>query len=262
MIKGSHATEETKIKLRLAWEKRTPIKDSTREKLSKSGKLRYSSPQIKEAFKRRLNDPITKQRMSESAKKRCTPEWRKRRSELSKQQMNNPKLKERLANLAKERYLNPEWNFYRRQRYDDPVYRKKMSDARHRIKEQFIESLYGGFWYGNVRHYDTPQYCEKFNKEFKERVRAFWNYQCFECGDPQNGKTLHIHHVHYDKKMCCNGSPQDVVPLCQACHNKTLSDRDYWEDHFVELLYAWNPEGKCFFTKEEMIAFKNANRSG
>jgi hypothetical protein len=45
-----------------------------------------------------------------------------------------------------------------------------------------LERRYGGIWYGNVTYYDNPQYCEKFNSEFKERVRAFREYVCFECG--------------------------------------------------------------------------------
>lgn len=123
-----------------------------------------------------------------------------------------------------------------------------------------IEGRIGGFWYGNVKYWyaDSPQYCEKFNAEFKERVRAYWNYVCFECGTPQNGKKLGVHHIHYDKKMCCNGSPQDVVPLCRVCHFKTNYNRDYWEDHFTDLLYAYDPEGKCFFTKEEMKKFTSS----
>lgn len=122
-----------------------------------------------------------------------------------------------------------------------------------------LERIHGGIWYGNVTHYDNPQYCEKFNREFKERVRAFRGYVCFECGEIQSindKKKLSIHHVHYDKKMCCNGSPQDVVPLCTSCHTKTNHNREYWEDHFTEMIYENDPTGKCFFTKEEMKEYK------
>jgi len=136
----------------------------------------------------------------------------------------------------------------------------KDSDIKYKIKESVITGwmeTHGGLWYGNINyHDDRPQYCEKFNARFKERVRAFRGYVCFECGTPQNGKKLHTHHVHYDKKMCCNGSPQDIVPLCHSCHVTSNHNRDYWEDHFTELIYLQDPEGKCFFTEQEMKVYK------
>lgn len=122
-------------------------------------------------------------------------------------------------------------------------------------KQKMSETRLGGYWYGNVRHHEDP-YCEKWTADLRERVRAYFGYKCFECGIEQNGRKLNVHHVHYDKKTCCNGSPQDLVPLCPECHTKTNFNRDYWEDHFTEMLYEDNPDGKCFFTKEEMKLFK------
>jgi hypothetical protein len=86
-------------------------------------------------------------------------------------------------------------------------------------------------------------------------VRAYFNYTCFECGIKQTNRKLNVHHVHYNKKTCCDGSPHDLVPLCPECHTKTNFNRDYLEDHFTEKLYENNPEGKCFFTREEMGEF-------
>jgi hypothetical protein len=85
--------------------------------------------------------------------------------------------------------------------------------SRDRYIEQYRHRIQDLWWYGNVNYYDK-KYCEKFNSEFRERVRAYWEYRCFECGEHQRVKKLSVHHVHYDKKMCCNGSPHDVVPLC------------------------------------------------
>jgi len=129
----------------------------------------------------------------------------------------------------------------------------KSRETHRRTMEKLKESW---MWYGNVRYCEGIRYCEKFNVEFKERVRAYWGYKCVECGSPQNGRKLHIHHVHYDKKMCCNGSPHDVVPLCQSCHMRTNGNREYWEDRFTELIYQNNTNGKCFFTREEMKSFQ------
>jgi len=143
--------------------------------------------------------------------------------------------------------------------------KKKISDTHRGIKHPFYgkrhsyesklkitEYQVGGFWYGNVIDNENYKYCEKFNGNFKERVRSFWYYKCFICDEPQHGKKLAVHHIHYDKKMCCNGSPQDCVPLCNACHSATNSDRDIWEDFLTKKLYSIYPDGKCFFTKDEM----------
>lgn len=129
---------------------------------------------------------------------------------------------------------------------------RKRLPRTYEYRMKLCECGIGGFWYGNVRYYDKVKYCERFDEPFKERVRAYWDHICFECGTPQNGTKLSIHHIHYDKQMCCNGSPEDVIPLCQSCHSITLRNRDYWEGYFVDLLYMYNPDGKCFFTEFEM----------
>lgn len=111
-------------------------------------------------------------------------------------------------------------------------------------------------WYGGVKYFEDNLYCELWTAELRERCRAFFGYLCFECGTPQGKRKLGVHHVHYNKKTCCDGSPRDIVPLCQECHGKTTSgDRKYWEQHFTEMLYGYYG-GKCFFTKEEMKAYK------
>lgn len=117
--------------------------------------------------------------------------------------------------------------------------------------ERMRETILGGYWYGNVRYYDGPQYCEKFNKNLKERVRAFFGYCCLECGTPQNGQSLHVHHVWYNKKACCDDTPRSLVPLCIGCHTETtFGDRDEWSQHFQDMIDLYY-DGKCWLTKEE-----------
>lgn len=96
-------------------------------------------------------------------------------------------------------------------------------------------------------------YCEKFNKEFKERVRAFFDYKCAECGKSEfdNGKNLSVHHVHYDKTSCCSNAPRQFVALCTRCHALTNHKREYWRRHFEEMLEE-KYGGKSYFTREEM----------
>ena len=124
--------------------------------------------------------------------------------------------------------------------------RQKMSEAR--------KGRFGGekspTWKGGI---SFEPYCPKFNKDFKERVRILFDRKCFECNmsEEENGKKLSVHHVNYDKMMCCDDTPPLFVPLCQSCHTKTNNNRVEWEAHFIEKLMA-EKNGKCYFTKDEV----------
>lgn len=104
-------------------------------------------------------------------------------------------------------------------------------------------------WAGGI---SNGEYCNKFNENLKNRVRAFFGNKCFLCGKPQdeNGRNLSVHHVNYDKNACCDNSRVMFVPLCQECHGKTNNDREYWEDYFEQILEK-KYDYKCYYTKEE-----------
>lgn len=136
--------------------------------------------------------------------------------------------------------------------------RKHRGETPYDVKVKLVERKYGGFWYGAVRYYDV-EYCEKFTENLRERCRAYFEYKCFECGESQGKRKLSVHHIHYNKKTCCDGSPSDIIPLCQSCHAKTHFNRDYWENRFATILYSTDKPGKCFFTKDEMKRF-NTNK--
>jgi hypothetical protein len=113
-------------------------------------------------------------------------------------------------------------------------------------------------WMGGITN--LP-YCEKFDKEFRNRVRAYFNYQCVECGTPQSSckRDLSIHHIHYDKNSCCSeNSPKLFIALCGSCHSKTssASNRQKVIDSYLKLIIGYY-QGKCFFTREEYAMFNN-----
>lgn len=98
-------------------------------------------------------------------------------------------------------------------------------------------------------------YCEKFNREFKERVREFWGRKCGLCEIEENNcsRKLHVHHIFYNKDACCNEeSPKYFIPLCASCHSKTnIWNREHWQELFMNIVMNKN-NGKTYFTKEEM----------
>lgn len=110
-------------------------------------------------------------------------------------------------------------------------------------------------WKGGI---SFEPYCPKFNNKFRERVRKWFDYQCVECGQPQNERKLQIHHVYYYKKACCEqnengeyifnidneplkvvGNPNKFVALCNSCHMKTNHNRVYWARYFEEIINNW-----------------------
>lgn len=107
-------------------------------------------------------------------------------------------------------------------------------------------------WRGGI---SFEPYCPKFNREFKERVRAFWGYVCGNCGKPQeeNRRKLHVHHVNYKKEACCEEDiPKYFIPLCDSCHGRTSHNREKWEKKLTKTLEK-KFGGRCYFHQGEQL---------
>ena len=70
-----------------------------------------------------------------------------------------------------------------------------------------------------------------WNSACREHIRKRDNYKCVVCGKTkeENGYNLSVHHVDYNKK---NLDAENLVTLCRGCHNKTNTNRDYWQEYF------------------------------
>lgn len=137
-------------------------------------------------------------------------------------------------------------------RYPREVFKKNFCDQK--CLGEYRRGKNNPFWNGGSSFFP---YCEKFNDEFRSRVRAFFGYKCVECGMPEeeNGRKLSVHHVHYDKSSCCSDAPHQFVTLCQKCHARTNTNKEYWKRVFEELLEE-KYGGKSYFTREEMELLK------
>jgi Mor family transcriptional regulator len=129
--------------------------------------------------------------------------------------------------------------------------------SRNNIKKRTISEAMMGEnspnWLGGI---SFEPYCTKFNKEFKERVRTFWDNKCSICGktEKENGPKLAVHHVTYDKKACCNDKIAMFVTLCTSCHGKTNFNRNYWENMlftYINLYY----NGHSFINQESVVYY-------
>lgn len=107
-------------------------------------------------------------------------------------------------------------------------------------------------WKGGI---SFEPYCPKFNRAFKERVRAYFNFTCQECGTPENGVKHTPHHINYDKMVCCNTVKPLFILLCNPCNSKANFNREWWEEYFTNIVEQYF-QGKCYFTPEEFKQFK------
>lgn len=241
---GKHHTDKARKKMSEYRKGRAIHTDESRKKISDAHKGKYLSIE-------------TRMRMSESAKNKAseTEETKRKKSESHVGKKRSPFTEEHRKHISASsigKYISPET----RKKLSEilsgegnPFFGKQHSEeSRLKICENHLE----GFWYGNVRYYDGKYYCDLWTPEFRERVRAFFNYQCTECGTPQNGRKHCVHHVHYDKNVCCKNNEEirdrKFVSLCGSCHTKTNHNRDYWEQHFTQIIND-KYGGQCYLPK-------------
>jgi hypothetical protein len=189
-VKGGTHTEESKQKIRKAraWQVMKPVSKETKNKIGNSNK---GKPRTKEwidnlskSHKGKVQSPEQIAKRVASLKGRIP--WNKGipQDEATKQ-INRKK------NTG--RRLSPEV----RQLLREQKLGKPRSEEHNK---NWMESRYGGFWYGAVIYLDS-HYCEKWTSDLRERCRAFWDYKCFECGTSQKVRRLAVHHIHYNKKL-------------------------------------------------------------
>jgi len=70
-----------------------------------------------------------------------------------------------------------------------------------------------------------------WNKTFKEQIRFRDGYKCQICGvsETECKRKLCIHHINYDKM---NINVDNLISLCNSCHIKTNTNREYWIEYF------------------------------
>ncbi len=106
-------------------------------------------------------------------------------------------------------------------------------------------------WQGGI---SFEPYCPKFNDDLRQRIRAFFDYECIACGK-HTTRQLNCHHVEYNKLACCDGEPIHFAALCNKHHAMTNHDRARWEamlHRIIDEIYG----GRSYYTKEEWDALR------
>ncbi len=85
-------------------------------------------------------------------------------------------------------------------------------------------------WRGGV---SFEPYSIEFNTSLKREVFIRDNSICQECGENRLWKKLDCHHIDYNKK---NNTLMNLISLCPTCHSKTNFNREYWKNHFEDVM--------------------------
>jgi len=77
-------------------------------------------------------------------------------------------------------------------------------------------------WRGGV---SFEPYSVDWTNTLKKSIRERDHYTCQVCFNIGNC----VHHVDYDKQNC---NPNNLITLCERCHNKTGTNRKKWMEYF------------------------------
>ena len=166
---------------------------------------------------------IKKSHIESGANKRCSermkkdnpmnyPESRKKVSKANKGKTLSEKTKRKISEGHKGRKNSEEHN-------------RNIGEAKKRL---YKDRTKNPNWQGGV---SFLPYAPSFNNELKTQIRDRDNHVCRLCKTIENGRTLHVHHIDYDKM---NNDPKNLITLCMDCHNGLQGDRETCKEVFSD----------------------------
>jgi hypothetical protein len=237
--KGIPISEATKLKMSIAQRGRV-FSDEHRRKLSLAG---FNRP-VSEDTRLRISRGNTGKHPSEETKQKMSLAHMGRQSP-NKGKPLTPETKAKISGALVGRMRGPAFRekiiISNTGRFCSVETRAKLSEAK--------RGENAPNWKGGI---SFEPYCPKFNTDLRRRIRAFFDYRCMFCGKHENDcKTkLAVHHVTYNKEMCCDGKPVQFATLCKRHHGMTNTNRDRWESISCRIIEEiW--QGRSYFTKEE-----------
>jgi len=146
------------------------------------------------------NRPEVKEAKSEAIEKYWEDlKAHKRHSRLMTEVMNGPEVKKRNSEAQIKVWADPDY-YAGRTGENNPLWKGG-------------PQTYGWGW-GDIRYFI--------------KVRDY--FTCQECGTKEN---LRVHHIDYNVD---NMADTNLITLCISCNARANFDREYWQDHFQEMI--------------------------
>lgn len=227
---GKHPSDETRKKMSIAAKQKPPMTEETRFKLSVASMGRHHTEEAKKKIsvgnKGKPKSEDHRKKISDMVRNPSAETRAKMRASHTGVPLSETHRKNLIAATVGKHIISPEACM-------------RMSVAR--------KGSLNPQWKGGI---SFEPYCQKFNNEFKERVRSFFNHACVECGQTQTTYQLHVHHVNFNKQSCCDNTQPLFVTLCHSCHSRTNHNRAFWEYWFVEMIMR-HYNSQCYLPRSD-----------
>ena len=218
--KGSKLSEEHKLKISLSL---TGKKHSDERKQNMSeAKKGKPGHKLTEKHKRKISETLTGHVHSDETKDRISDSLGGRTfSEEHKQKLSN-------SLMGNKRTLGYKHTDKAKVKMSESHRGSKPSEETRRKIFKALSGSKSHFWKGGITN---KPYCPKWTEGDREKIRNKYKRRCFLCNKHEldNGRKLPVHHIDYNKDLLCNNKKAKYVPLCNSCHIKTNTKRDYWE---------------------------------
>jgi uncharacterized protein (DUF433 family) len=99
-------------------------------------------------------------------------------------------------------------------------------------------------WKGGI---SQQKYCYLFNLTLKEAIRLYFNNNCFMDNEPEeNGRSLSVHHVGYDKRCGCDATQFCIfIPVKLKWNIKFNGSKEhnrwYWYSFLMNKIFIEHP---------------------
>jgi hypothetical protein len=220
-FKGKHHTEETKRKISEKLKEFRKNNPNFRKGKNNPNYGTYWSEERKNKHSKRMsgqNNPFYGKHLSEEQKKKIRIFIIMNPRPINQTNFN----KENGGNLVPFKKGHNGYKYWKGKNKENDIRCQKIS--------QSVMADRNHNWKGGISFEPYPIV---FNNHFKENIRNRDNRICQLCMIPEGKRKLDIHHIDYNKKNC---DPINLVSLCRYCHEKTNSDREYWESFFNNII--------------------------
>lgn len=119
----------------------------------------------------------------------------------------------------------------------NPFYgRHHSEETKKKIRQNHLGKQTGELnpnWRDGASH---KEYCPIFySEEFRDIIRYRDNSICLTpgCNSATPSKSIHIHHIDYDKKNC---DLRNLICVCKSCNSKANFNREWYKELYTRIL--------------------------